>query len=144
MRLRVRPLASGRGSGAALTLSEPLSFWGGFDPASGEVIDFRHPQRGAQLSGRVVVMPGSRGSSSTSAMLAEAIRLGTAPAGLVLGRADGVIALGAIVAAELYGRGCPVVVVEGRLPAFPDGIAASVLSDPQGGFGEFYAQWDET
>ena len=50
--------------GPALVLDEPLSLWGGMDPATGELIDARHPQRGARLTGRVVVMPSARGSSS--------------------------------------------------------------------------------
>ena len=107
-----RALAFGTGEGPALLLEEPLSFWGGMDPATGEVIDAHHPARGTSLSGRVVVMPSGRGSSSAPSVLAEAIRLGTAPAAIVLSEPDAIVALGAIVAAELYGRACPVVVLD--------------------------------
>ena len=48
----------------ALVLTEPLSLWGGMDPAIGLLIDARHPQRGMSLTGRIVVMPSGRGSSS--------------------------------------------------------------------------------
>jgi hypothetical protein len=57
-------------------------------------------------------MPTGRGSSSSSTVLAEAIRLGTAPAAIVLAEADDIVLLGAIVAKELYGKTCPVLVVD--------------------------------
>lgn len=106
-----RTLVAGTASGAALVLDEPLSFWGGIEPSTGEVIDVRHPQRGANVAGRVLVMPSGRGSSSSSSILAETVRAGTAPAAIVLAERDPILALGAIVARELYGRAIPVVVV---------------------------------
>ncbi len=96
-----------------MVLDEPLSFWGGLDPATGAVIDTHHPQLGANLTGRVLVMPSGRGSSSSSYVLAEAIRAGTAPAAIILREPDGIVALGAIVARELYGVLTPVITIEG-------------------------------
>jgi uncharacterized protein len=136
VRLEVRPLTPGTATGAPLRLLEPLSFWGGFDAETGEIIDVRHPQRGEVLSGRVLLLPAGRGSSSGSALLAEAVRLGTAPAAIVLGRVDEIIALGAIVGEELYGRLCPVVSVEGELPEVGAFASATVRSDPDAGDGE--------
>jgi predicted aconitase with swiveling domain len=97
-------------SGAVTLLAEPLSFWGGVDPATGRIIDVHHPQHGADLAGRVVVMPGGRGSSSSASVLAESVRAGTAPAALILGEPDLILAIGAAVAAELYGVTIPVLV----------------------------------
>ena len=105
-----RTLVPGPATGEVLVLDEPLSFWGGVDPATGEVIDVRHPQRGANVAGRVLVMASGRGSSSSSSVLAEAVRAGTAPAAVVLAEPDPILALGAIVARELYGRAVPIVV----------------------------------
>lgn len=107
-----RVLLAGSASGPALVLDEPLSMWGGLDPTTGEIIDRRHPQAGAHASGRVLVMPAGRGSSSSSSVLAEAIRLGTAPAAVVLSEPDDIVLLGALVAAELYGIVCPVLVAD--------------------------------
>jgi predicted aconitase with swiveling domain len=106
-------LVPGAAEGAPLRLDEPLSFWGGLDPA-GRIIDRWHPQRGAILAGRALMMPAGRGSSSGSAALAEAIRLGTGPAAILLLERDAVIVVGAMVAAELYGRECPVTLVRKR------------------------------
>ena len=97
--------------GKALLLAEPLSLWGGMDAASGELIDPHHPQRGANLAGRVVVMPSGRGSSSSASVLAEAARAGTAPAAIVLGEQDLILAIGSAVAEELYGVAVPVLVL---------------------------------
>ena len=109
--MRGRPLAPGTALAPALVLREPLSLWGGMDPATGEIIDARHPQRGAILAGRVVVMPAARGSSSSSSVLAESVRAGCAPAGILLGEPDLILAVGAAVAEELYGIRVPIVVV---------------------------------
>lgn len=97
-------------TGAALVLDEPLSLWGGIDPATGEIVDGRHPQRGQRVTGRVLVMAAARGSSSSSSVLAEAVRAGTAPLAIVLGVPDLILAVGSAVARELYGIHVPVVV----------------------------------
>jgi len=127
-----RALTGGEVTAAALVLGEPLSFWGGFDPHDGRIIDRNHPQHGQVLTGRVLVMAAGRGSSSSSSVLAEAIRLGTAPAALVLGAPDAIIALGALAAAELYDQLVPIVV----LPAWrelPDGTSLHVTAADAGG-----------
>ncbi len=117
-------------AGRALVLDESLSLWGGMDPATGELIDARHPQRGATLTGRVVVMPSGRGSSSSASVLAEAVRARTAPAAIVLGEPDLILAVGAAVAEELYGVVVPVVVVAAaRLAEIVDGAELRIGPD---------------
>lgn len=110
--MSLRPLLSGTATGEVLVLDEPLSMWGGLDPETGRLIDRRHPQAGAELTGRILVLPAGRGSSSSASVLAEAIRVGTAPAGIVLAEPDDIILLGALVARELYGLVHPVVVAD--------------------------------
>ena len=114
-----RVLMSGSASGAALVLDEPLSFWGGLDPATGRVLEVGHPQHGSVVTDRILVMPSGRGSSSSATVLAEAIRLGTGPAGIILGEADQIVAIGALVAAELYGIAVPVLVAGGTIGPVP-------------------------
>jgi predicted aconitase with swiveling domain len=101
----------------ALVLAEPLSLWGGMDPATGELIDAHHPQRGASLAGRAVVMASGRGSSSSASVLAEAVRAGSAPAAIILEEPDLILAIGSAVAEELYGVRVPVVVASAQLRA---------------------------
>ena len=128
--LQGQVLNPGEAAGEALVLSEPLSFWGGFDAASGRVIDRHHPQTGATLAGKVLVLPESHGSGGTPAGVAEAIRRGTAPLAIVLGKADANIAAGALVAAELYGRDVPVVaLLPAELDLIQDGDRVGVSRD---------------
>jgi uncharacterized protein len=116
-----------------LVLEEPLSFWGGMDPATGEIVDAHHPQAGESLTGRIVAMRSGRGSSSSSSVLAEAIRSGAAPSGLVLAEADVIVAVGSIVAAELYGSQVPVIALaEGDYARLPSGAEVELEAGPDG------------
>lgn len=136
-----RPLVPGSAEGTALVLDEPLSFWGGFDPSSGRIVDRRHPQRGERVTGRILVMPSGRGSSSSSSVLAEAARAGTGPAAVLLLTTDEIVALGALVAQELYGVTVPVVVLDepgyralrtgDELAVRPDGTVGVGLGSPE-------------
>jgi predicted aconitase with swiveling domain len=95
-------LVAGRsGTGRALVLDEPISFWGGVDPKSGRIADVRHPQRGEAVAGRVLFLPGTIGSSSASAVLLELVRSGNAPAAIVMHEPDAILLLGLIVAKEM-------------------------------------------
>src|SRR5579884_3369708 len=98
---KARALVEGTARGRAFRLTEPLSFWGGVDPTTGKIIDTHHPQQGAAISGSILLMPSGRGSSSSSSVLAESIRRGTAPIGIVLLHPDEILLIGALAAAEL-------------------------------------------
>ncbi|MCR4465968.1 aconitase X swivel domain-containing protein [Burkholderia sp. SCN-KJ] len=104
-------LVPGSACAKTIVLDKPLSFWGGYDSGAGRIVDRGHPQAGASLAGRVMVMPHAKGSSSSSSVLAEAVRNGTGPVGIVLKERDLIISIGAIVAAELYAIAVPVVCV---------------------------------
>lgn len=106
--LHGRALHPGDAEGPVLRLDAPVSFWGGVDE-HGRIVDVHHPQCGRSLTGKVVVMAAGRGSSSSTAVLAEQIRAGVAPAALVLGECDTILVIGALVAAELYGVRMPVI-----------------------------------
>ena len=105
-----RAYVAGEAEAEALVLSAPLSFWGGLDVETGRICEPSHPQFGECVAGRILVMPGARGSSSSSSVLAEAIRLGTAPLGIVMASPDPILTVGAIVARALYGLSRPIVV----------------------------------
>ncbi len=79
----------------------------------GRIVEVAHPQRDQSLAGRVMLMQQAKGSSSSSSVLAEAIRNGTGPAAIIMRERDLIVGLGCIVASELYGRHVPVVVVDG-------------------------------
>ena len=123
-----RILVEGQATGPALVLAEPISFWGGLDPATGEIVEANHPQRGSVVTGTILVMPSGRGSSSSATVLAEAIRAGKGPAGIVLGEPDDIIVIGALVATELYGVAIPVIVASAAaFHAIRNGEALSLI-----------------
>ena len=106
--LEARVLIAGRAEGSALCLDETLSFWGGFDPMKGEIIDVHHPQHGQRVGGSILFIPESRGSAGTPGGIAETLRNGSGPAALVLGKPDINVGVGALVANRLYGLSVPV------------------------------------
>ena len=110
--LQAHVLVGGQGEGEVLVLPEPLSFWGGLDPQTGDIIDQRHPSLGENVAGRVLVLPSGRGSSSASSILLEAVRVGTAPAAIITAETDAILALGTAVAREMYADAPPVVMLE--------------------------------
>lgn len=119
--MRGRVLVAGSGQGPLLRLTHPISFWGGVDPVRGVISDPRHPQFGASLAGRVLAIPSAVGSSSSSAIMLELLREKTAPAAILLGRADAILALGAVVGQELGYDPIPILEVPMEaLGEFPD------------------------
>jgi predicted aconitase with swiveling domain len=81
------------------------------NPRTGEIIDRRHERSGAIVTGKVLVFPQGKGSSTASAVLMESIKAGTAPAAIINLNADPILALGAIVADEMYRKTVPIVVL---------------------------------
>jgi cis-L-3-hydroxyproline dehydratase len=106
-RIRGRVIIPGEAHGLALVSREPLSFWGGYDWRTGEIIDRRHPLSGALAGGAILGVPFTRGSSTTTAVLLEAIRAGTAPAAILTTDTDFFFALASVVAGELYASPLP-------------------------------------
>ncbi len=105
-------LLDGECGGETLVLEEPLSFWGGLDPKSGRIVDEHHPQLGECVAGRILVMPGTRGSTSSPGALADAIQLGNGPAAVILPEPNITILVAAMIARELYDTKLPVLVVD--------------------------------
>ena len=101
----------GEARGLALVGREPLSFWGGYDWKTGEIIDRRHMLSGAIAKDRILAIPFTRGSSTTTAVLLEAIRARTAPAAIITTDIDFFFALASVVAEELYASPLPLVAI---------------------------------
>lgn len=101
--MKGEPLIAGAAaaSGPLLKLTRPISFWGGVDPQSGAIIDARHPERGGNVAGRVLALPGMIGSSSASAVLLELTRGGRAPAAILMADIDAILLVGLLVAREM-------------------------------------------
>ncbi|MCW5707313.1 aconitase X [Shinella sp.] len=106
--LSARSLLSGTAAGPVIATGEALSFWGGVDPATGRVIDVHHPLHGVTITGGILMMPSSRGSCTGSGVLLDLALTGRAPAALVFSEAEDVLTLGALIAAEMFGKSLPV------------------------------------
>ncbi len=107
-----KPVVPGVATGLALVTDEPLSFWGGYDHQTGNITDRRHPLCGQNAAGRILVVPFTRGSSTTTAVLLEAIREGTAPAAIIATSVDSFFALASIVAKEMYAKPIPIITID--------------------------------
>ena len=112
--LHSRVIIRGEARGIALASQEPLSFWGGYDWKTGEIIDRRHALSGSIAKDKILAIPFARGSSTTTAVLLEAIRAGTAPAAIITTDTDFFFALASVVAEELYAAPLPLVALGER------------------------------
>ena len=105
------PVVPGTAEGELLVSDEPMSFWGGYDHETGDLIDKHHPLCGQNARGKVLGVPFTIGSSTTAAVFLQSIRDGTAPAAIVTCGVDSFLALASIVAEEMYGKSVPIVSV---------------------------------
>ncbi len=121
---------AGSAEGQLLVSTEPLSFWGGYDQRTGEIIDRRHPLSGKIAAGTVLALPFSRGSSTTTAVLLEAVRAGKAPAAILTTGIDHFFALASIVAEEMYAKTIPLLTIgRDQLETLDSGQSVRVQPD---------------
>lgn len=105
-------LVAGSARGRLLVLEEPLNLWNGFDATTGHITAADHPQAGQSIAGQVLWLAVKGATAGGS--LTEALRLGTAPAAILLSSPDTSLVVAAVVARELYDRSCPIVVLPER------------------------------
>jgi predicted aconitase with swiveling domain len=122
-------LLPGTAEGALLKLRAPISFWGGVDPASGKILDVRHPDHGRCIAGTVLALPGTIGSSSSSSVLLELARRGMGPAALLLAEVDAILLVGLVVARELGWPFCPALRIDAETFAALDAAAYRIGVD---------------
>ncbi|BAM70641.1 MULTISPECIES: DUF126 domain-containing protein [Methanothermobacter] len=98
MEVDCRVISRGKGRGPVLVSTEPLSFLGGVDPGTGRVIDQKHPLHGRSMKGKVLLIPGGKGSTVGSYVIFQMAKNETAPAAIICLNAEPIIATGAIMA----------------------------------------------
>ena len=103
-----RMLTIGDVTGEILVCSEGLSFWGGVDPDTGMIIDIHHPCYQKIISGKILMMPSSRGSCSGSGVLLELSFKNIAPAAIIFCENEEILSLGALVSEHIFNRPLPV------------------------------------
>lgn len=97
-RIRGRVISKGVASGSALVSDAPLSFLGGVDARTGEIIDPRHELYRRSVAGRVLVFPTGKGSTVGSYVIYQLKKNGVAPAAMINEVSETIIAVGAIIA----------------------------------------------
>ena len=102
-------LQAGQAQGAILACDVGLSFWGGVDPETGLIIDAFHPHYQQSITGKILMMPSSRGSCSGSGVFLSLCLNGKAPAALIFCEDEEILTLGAFVASRLFDKTCPVI-----------------------------------
>lgn len=127
---KCRPIVPGEAQGSVLLSHVPLSLWGGVDLKSGRIIDQRHDRTGESIVGRILAVPSEKGSSTGSAVLLELVRTGNAPAAIVTCHLAPILALGAIIARELYAVSLPILLLpEDAFSSLVEGERIQIASD---------------
>jgi len=98
MKLKGRIISRGVATGEILLCKEPISFLGGVNPKTGLVIEKGSPIEGKSIAGKVLVFPRGKGSTVGSYVIFELKRNGVAPAAIINGECEVIIAVGAIIA----------------------------------------------
>jgi predicted aconitase with swiveling domain len=97
MELKGRIISKGIAEGEALTTTMPISFYGGVDPETSEILEKGHELQGKQIKGKILVFPNGKGSTVGSYTLYRLKKGGVAPAGIINRDCETVVAVGAII-----------------------------------------------
>lgn len=106
-----RWLVNGNASGEILVTSVGVSFCGGVNPQTGEIIDQHHPFRGETISGKILAFPFGIGSCAGSLGILESLYGDHGPAAIVFRHCDEILTLGVIVSDIIFKRSIPVLVL---------------------------------
>jgi predicted aconitase with swiveling domain len=97
MELKGRIISKGIAEAEALTTTMPISFYGGVDPETSEILEKGHELQGKQIRGKILVFPNGKGSTVGSYTLYRLKKGGVAPAGIINRDCETVVAVGAII-----------------------------------------------
>ncbi len=97
MELKGRIISKGIAEAEALTTTQPISFYGGVDPETSEILEKGHDLQGKRIKGKILVFPTGKGSTVGSYTLYRLKKGGIAPAGIINRECETVVAVGAII-----------------------------------------------
>jgi predicted aconitase with swiveling domain len=95
--LQGHKVVGGTAEGEALVCHEPITFVGGINPFTGEVMEKGHELEGKRISDKVLVYPTGKGSTGGSYRIYDMAKRGTGPKAIVNLRAEPITAIGAII-----------------------------------------------
>ena len=97
MKLFGRKISTGSATGKALVTKMGISFYGGIDPETGNVVEKGHELESQSIAGRVLVFPTGKGSTVGSYTLYRLKKAGLAPAAIINAEAETITAVGCII-----------------------------------------------
>ena len=96
--LKGRKVCGGVAEGEALVTKEAIGFLGGVNPNTGVVVEKKHELEGQKITGRVLVFPHGKGSTSGPYVIHATARRGNGPVAMINVKAEPIIAVGAVMA----------------------------------------------
>ena len=96
MVIKCRTISKGIATGELIISKEPISFLGGVNPETGEIIDPNHELKGKFINDKILFIPGGKGSTVGSYVLFQMKKNNVAPLGIICLKAEPIIATGAI------------------------------------------------
>jgi hypothetical protein len=95
--LQGHKVVGGTAEGEALVCHEPITFVGGINPFTGEVMEKGHELEGKRITDKVLVYPTGKGSTGGSYRIYDMAKRGTGPRAIINLRAEPITAIGAII-----------------------------------------------
>ena len=95
--MKGRKIFKGKVTGEALVTKDDISFYGGCDPETGEIVEKGHQLEGKSVSGKILVFPTGKGSTVGSYVLYALKKANKAPLAIVNKTTDPVVAVGCII-----------------------------------------------
>jgi uncharacterized protein len=92
-----RKISPGSAEAEALVTSMGISFYGGVDPETGQVVEKGHALEGQYICGKVLVFPTGKGSTVGSYTLYRLMKAGKAPAAILNTESETITAVGCII-----------------------------------------------
>ncbi len=96
--LKAHRISKGKAKGEALVTSQPLNLLGGLDPDTGKVVERGHEIEGKSVAGKILVFPHGKGSTVGPWYFYAMCKRGNAPKAIINTKAEGVVAVSAIIA----------------------------------------------
>jgi len=97
MKIKGKSVTGGMAEGDAIVTHMPISFTGGVDPNSGIIREPGHELEGQSVAGKILVFPAGKGSTTGSWQFYATYKRGNAPKGIINVKAEGVVAVSAII-----------------------------------------------
>ncbi|NOR78203.1 MAG: DUF126 domain-containing protein [Methanophagales archaeon] len=98
MKIKGRSISKGIAKGKVLISKQKISFLGAVDPVTGIIVDKSLDIYGKNITNRILIFPGGKGSTVGSYVIYQLKKHGKGPCAMINRRSDTIVAAGAIIA----------------------------------------------